>query len=215
MLQEIETTLHQADSPSSSSCRTGEGPDLQCAPFMLEFLPASSRRCLCRCEYQAVQKHVEPRLKEVRQRLTADLERWDNEFRNAYNACTVELLFGLACSTVLWRQPSLCLLVFPVIGEFSCRFGQPGLHGALWSEESSCPTQSEGNGLSAACPWSSTFLVAPQPNSQLKAGKSWYPGCAEVELARPSVFKAFELGRRCAGPCHATMADGMIAAGAL
>lgn len=38
------------------------------------------------------------------------------EFRNAYNACTVELLFGLACSTVLWRQPSLCLLVFPVIG---------------------------------------------------------------------------------------------------
>ena len=38
------------------------------------------------------------------------------EFRNAYNACTVELLFGLACSTVLWRKPSLCLLVFPVIG---------------------------------------------------------------------------------------------------
>eukprot|EP00434_Breviolum_minutum_P045935 symbB.v1.2.041301.t1/scaffold8033.1/size8113/1 len=199
MLQEIETTLHQADSPSSSSCRTGEGPDLQCAPFMLEFLPASSRRCLCRCEYQAVQKHVEPRLKEVRQRLTADLERWDNEFRNAYNACTVELLFGLACSTVLWRQPSLCLLVFPVIGS------------AAGLASLACM----GNGLSAACPWSSTFLVAPQPNSQLKAGKSWYPGCAEVELARPSVFKAFELGRRCAGPCHATMADGMIAAGAL
>lgn len=40
----------------------------------------------------------------------------------------------------------------------------------------------EGNGLSPACPWSLTFLVATQPNSQLKAGKSWYPGCAEVEL---------------------------------
>ncbi|CAK9019969.1 unnamed protein product [Durusdinium trenchii] len=40
----------------------------------------------------------------------------DLEFRNAYNAYTVELCFGLACSAVLWRKPSLSLLVFPVIG---------------------------------------------------------------------------------------------------
>mmetsp|Transcript_68566 Transcript_68566/g.107964 ORF Transcript_68566/g.107964 Transcript_68566/m.107964 type:complete len:168 (+) Transcript_68566:49-552(+) len=101
---------------SAASSKAIEGCDLQSIPFMLEFLPASSRRCLCRCEHKAVQKHVEPRLREVRQKLAADLERWETEFRNAYNACTVELLFGLACSTVLWRKPSLCLLVFPVIG---------------------------------------------------------------------------------------------------
>eukprot|EP00438_Fugacium_kawagutii_P030841 Skav210402 [mRNA] locus=scaffold1416:192783:217256:- [translate_table: standard] len=59
------------------SSRPIEGLDLQRAPFVLEYLPASRRRCLCQCEHKAVQKLVEPRLKEVRQKLKSDLERWE------------------------------------------------------------------------------------------------------------------------------------------
>ncbi|CAJ1336611.1 unnamed protein product [Effrenium voratum] len=90
--------------------------DLEEAPAIFEFLPVARRRSLCKREHGAVQSHVEPHLERVRRILKEELELREEEFRQAYDACTVEICFGLACGTVLWRNPSLSLLVFPVIG---------------------------------------------------------------------------------------------------
>ncbi|CAE7430181.1 UGP1 [Symbiodinium sp. CCMP2592] len=100
-------------SPSSPRSQPLE-PDI--LPCLLQYLPARARRTLCRQEYHAVQKEVQPKLRQVWERLSAEVDRCEAEFHHACGSCTPELCFGSVCLALVARQPRLCQLVFPVIG---------------------------------------------------------------------------------------------------
>lgn len=85
-------------------------------PCLLQYLPARARRTLCRQEYRAVQNEVQPQLRQVWERLSAEVDRCEAEFHHACGSCTPELCFGSVCLALVARQPRLCQLVFPVIG---------------------------------------------------------------------------------------------------
>ncbi|CAE7714862.1 UGP1 [Symbiodinium pilosum] len=91
-------------------------PMVQILPCLLQFLPPHTRRSLCQQEYRAVQRDVEPKLRQVQERLSAEVDKWEAEFQHACGSCTAELCFASICLALVAKQPRLCQLVFPVIG---------------------------------------------------------------------------------------------------